>query len=161
MQFWQTCWVFFATRPKNYSLDVQKRRKKWEFYQKKFLPKVFLWTLRLQFLQRRPPKKRLMSEKGRIKTFFRKKVFSPKMFPRSRTMQFSQFCRQFLSRRPKVFRSLPEIERKKGYLQNVLSFFMQNAAIILCIRGLHFYSLVKNFLPDGRNLFVQYPKLTK
>ena len=60
----------------------------------------------------------------------------------------------------KFFAHCPKFMEWKIFPKRFVNFF-QNASMIFCTCGLHIYSLVKNFVTEGRNLSAQYPKTKK
>ena len=153
MQFWQTCWGCFATRPTNYSLDVQKGRKNWKVFQEKFLPKVFLWTHILHFLQRRPPKNRSISEKGKNIALFRKSFSSQKCSQDHVQCSFHNSSDKFFPEGRKFFAHCPKLRKKRIFQKRFVSFFWERSNGFL-------YTWIA-FLQPRQILFARRPILFK
>ena len=129
---------------------------------------MFLWTRRMQFWQpfqkifgKRLENFHSMSENDSEIVISTKKNIWLRNLPLITYNAVFTIPLTIFFPRAECFSLIAQKSWKSGFFKNALSIFFENAPKFFCIRGLHFYSLVKNFLPEGRNLFVRYPKVKK
>ena len=145
-----------------------QRWENWNFFKKNFLPKLFAWTRSNQFWQ---PCQKKFQEIAEIFTqcprrMIKKIVISTKKYlaPKSSIdhvhSSFDNTADNLFPQGRSFFTLCPKLMETKILSKRFEKIF-QNVPFIFCTGRLHIYSLVKNFLPEGRKLIVQYPKVTK